>query len=346
MLNDFVNNSKNKYTLLFPFIFTMENKQNENKENEYLNDKDLENAVKLKNQREKEQRVYRQWNMEFNAMKNELEKKMIEFRDKVDILDKENIEKHKEDLVLYCLNCFKQKNPIIIENIIGPIIALYGFYSIKECFLRIYPNIPTGKNHPFIVQEDLLEDILQNIIMSFDKRYDQPVSILKWKDFLYPEKYYKFDNVIPNNIHGFIIAESEKLLNELMEQDKETLDEIENKIKMNYWNSLRQGKLPRDYVVESEALWPRRTLHFIEMLDPGQEKMFEKTIDEKDFSILQEQAKKRLTAFLEESENIDNEKELEFIQNNIDHLQSIVHGNPPFGYRLLKETKTTDEDPE
>lgn len=310
-----------------------------------LQDKqELEEATIICEKLKIQQRQEREWTDEFNQVCKKLEQDVEKMRNDIDAITLENMTKKKREVLDY-IHSYKDKNPIIYKSLLTPILAVLCSYTIKEFYLMLYPE-SIKKSNGFMLESDLQHELIIDMVMTLSRDSSSPVKVLQWRKMLYPQNLFEFETIIPQKIHEFLIASAKEKL-EKLDDDVKTLVETAKKDKSviipekadvenlrQYWTQLSQGKLPGTYVTESEMAWPRKTLHYMEMLNPDSETYFDKVMTEDQFEDVIEQAKKRLDSyqFLD-----DKTKQSPEVQKNIKHLENMIKNKkPPFGYQILQ----------
>lgn len=318
----------------------------------------LEEASKVAESRNEAERKYREHATEYTQLTATLNKKLDEIRDKVDDLTLSNFEECEATVVEFVAE-FYDKNPLIYKDLLSPCMATVALYAVKKFLLQLENRVgddsvdsnrlPSKMERFVLDPEFTARSLYGDIVQTFEREYDSPVKVLRYRDMLHPSDagYMAFEKFVNRDIQNWLQESAQNLLADT--RSKMASGELsalanynEDKLKAycTYLESIAAGELPWGYYGEEEINDPRHTVHYSMMLDPGNEAAFAKTIDSHDFLLVQTKAAARLKAYKDLPADMK-----EKLAPTLAHLQSIVDGKPPFGYTVVNQISPPSEDP-
>lgn len=318
----------------------------------------LEEASKVVDARNEAERKYREHAAEYTQLTGSLNKKLDELRDKVDALTLSTSEECEAAVVEFVAE-FYDKNPLIYKDLLSPCMATVALYAVKKFLLQLENRVgddsvetarlPSKMERFVLDPEFTTRSLYGDIVQTFEREYDSPVKVLRYRDMLHPSDagYMAFEKFVDRDIQTWLQESAQNLLADTRSKMQsgelsEMANYNEDKLKSYcaYLENIAAGELPWGYYGEEEINDPRRTVHYSMMLDPGNEAAFAKTIDSHEFLLVQTKAAARIEAYKDLPADMR-----EKLAPTLAHLQSIVDGTPPFGYTVVNQISPVAEDP-
>jgi hypothetical protein len=292
----------------------------------------------------------------YEETKESLSAEIEAFRDAVDSLTLETWDREEGRLITF-MGQLAQENPYAYAMMMSPIAATYSLWSTKRFMLLVCTETTGGAETAVgrqaitdiettrfeLPQEEFLDEFYLDVINAYERYGCDPVVVRRYRDLLYPYKVPAWDLVIDAPVHAWLAREAVEMLKDFNVQKEtgEFEDTVTDEESFEEWclylQEIESGRLPDKFISEADYENPRETMHYIYMLDPGREQMFDRTLDMYAFTFLKNKADVRLAKLLQLSAD---DKEKPGIRAAISHLEGSFCAEvpvPPFGYTLVDD---------
>lgn len=330
-------------------------------------------AIKSTSEYNERERLY----AELNNYKEDLLKQLEELRLAVNKITLKNHKKYFQELKAFFKKIENMKNKVIYNTILSPYIAIYLHYQFKvmllehnilkaqptnikdkktghsksqneekkdlksqsESVISNTDTLPSFVPHVFFPEENL-RIILQDIVKTLSGNYEDVVRIQYFQDMLFPDKLFNFEKYISNETHNWLCLMAQDIITGKQDMIDDLYPDNEEKtLFLQHNQAIANGSLPCDFMSEQTIDYPRKTMDFMLMINRKADQLFEKTIQRNHFEALRQYAQEKMNE-IDQHLSTSNKTIKELTESeklDIAHIQSIIEGNAPFGYKIIDE---------